>query len=175
MPSADSCAPIRSPYDFLSSFRNGTQASPGKLDRLRRTPAGSTALAFDLLSSITAQGFYMRLGYQPVQDVFHGEERTILMRKAFTVADPCQPKRGDLAVYAMVALLSVGGRAPLSVRCTWKRRTSSAVAVSGERPRNLAKFANPSILKTERPLVISSQLDLYPSPSTAPARSALPR
>src|SRR5215475_8578328 len=28
-----------------------------------------------------------------------------------------------------------------SVMCTWKRRTSSAIAVSGERPRNLASSA----------------------------------
>jgi GNAT superfamily N-acetyltransferase len=34
-----------------------------------------------LLSSITAQGFYRRLGYNPVRDVFHGAERTILMEK----------------------------------------------------------------------------------------------
>lgn len=34
-----------------------------------------------LLSSITAQGFYARLGYSPVRDVFHGAERTILMEK----------------------------------------------------------------------------------------------
>jgi GNAT superfamily N-acetyltransferase len=34
-----------------------------------------------LLSSITAQGFYLRLGYSPVRDVFHGAERTILMEK----------------------------------------------------------------------------------------------
>jgi predicted N-acetyltransferase YhbS len=34
-----------------------------------------------LLSSITAQGFYRRLGYEPVRDVFHGAERTILMEK----------------------------------------------------------------------------------------------
>jgi hypothetical protein len=47
MPSADSCASVRSPCGFLSSVRNKTQASPGKLDRLRRTPAGSTALVLD--------------------------------------------------------------------------------------------------------------------------------
>ena len=35
--------------------------------------------------------------------------------------------------------MSVGGCTPLSVRCTWKRRTSSAVAVSGERPRKLGE------------------------------------
>jgi predicted N-acetyltransferase YhbS len=34
-----------------------------------------------LLSSITAQGFYRRLGYRPVRDVYHGAERTILMEK----------------------------------------------------------------------------------------------
>lgn len=34
-----------------------------------------------VLSSITAQGFYRRLGYGPVRDVFHGAERTILMEK----------------------------------------------------------------------------------------------
>src|SRR5450631_2264898 len=48
MPSADSCAPVRSPCGSLSSdHRNVTQASLGKLDRLPRSPAGSTALAFD--------------------------------------------------------------------------------------------------------------------------------
>ena len=46
MPSADSCAAIRSPCGSLSS-RLGTRhrASPGKLGRLPRTPAGSTNLA----------------------------------------------------------------------------------------------------------------------------------
>ena len=45
----------------------------------------------------TAQGFYMRQDYQPLQDVFHGEERMIPLRKVLTAADPCQQKRGDLA------------------------------------------------------------------------------
>jgi hypothetical protein len=39
---------------------------------------------------------------------------------------------------AEVAVLSVGGRAPLSVICTWRRRTSSAVVVS-VRARELGK------------------------------------
>ncbi len=47
MPSADFYAAIRSPRGFLSSFRNTTQTSPGKFDRLPRTPAGSTALVLD--------------------------------------------------------------------------------------------------------------------------------
>ena len=32
-------------------------------------------------SSITAQRFYMRLGYEKVRDEFHGDERTIIMEK----------------------------------------------------------------------------------------------
>jgi len=45
MPSADSCATVGSPLDFPSSNTGTmTQFSPGKSDRLRRTPAGFTAL-----------------------------------------------------------------------------------------------------------------------------------
>ena len=48
-PSADFCAAVGSPLGFPSSelARNTTQTSPGKLDRLPRTPAGSTAMAID--------------------------------------------------------------------------------------------------------------------------------
>jgi hypothetical protein len=48
MPSADFCAAVGSPLGFPSSeTRNTTQTSPGKFDCLRRTPVGSTAMAFD--------------------------------------------------------------------------------------------------------------------------------
>ncbi|AVB20151.1 MULTISPECIES: GNAT family N-acetyltransferase [Pseudomonas syringae group] len=33
-------------------------------------------------SSITAEGFYLSLGFQNVRDEFHGAERTIIMEKA---------------------------------------------------------------------------------------------
>ena len=36
---------------------------------------------------------------------------------------------------AATALFIEGGRTPVSAWCSWKRRRSSAVAVSGERPR----------------------------------------
>jgi hypothetical protein len=39
---------------------------------------------------------------------------------------------------AETALLMLGGCMPVSVWCSWKRRTSSTVAVSGERPRKAA-------------------------------------
>jgi hypothetical protein len=35
-------------------------------------------------SSITAQGFYPSLGYAPIRDEYHGEERTIIMEKVLT-------------------------------------------------------------------------------------------
>jgi GNAT superfamily N-acetyltransferase len=44
-----------------------------------------------LLASITAQGFYLRLGYSPVRDVFHGAERTILMQKPLGAAERSNP------------------------------------------------------------------------------------
>src|SRR5687767_8054655 len=39
---------------------------------------------------------------------------------------------------AETALLMLGAPTPVSVWCSWKRRTSSAVAVSGERPMKAA-------------------------------------
>jgi GNAT superfamily N-acetyltransferase len=49
----------------------------------------STALSagLDVLrvpSSITAEGFYLSLGYQKIRDEFHGDERTIIMHKRLT-------------------------------------------------------------------------------------------
>ncbi|AUY36548.1 GNAT family N-acetyltransferase [Pseudomonas soli] len=42
--------------------------------------AGVTALSVP--SSITAQGFYARLGYRKLRDEFHGVERTIVLEKS---------------------------------------------------------------------------------------------
>ncbi|CAI8742294.1 GNAT family N-acetyltransferase [Pseudomonas soli] len=51
--------------------------------------AGVTALRVP--SSVTAQGFYARLGYHKVRDEFHGVERTIVMEKsAFTLRETAQ-------------------------------------------------------------------------------------
>lgn len=61
------------------------------------------------LSSITAQGFYTRLGYQPVRDVFDGDERTILMHKPLTLSQlAAPPTSGKLAVYAMCSVAFSG-------------------------------------------------------------------
>jgi predicted GNAT family N-acyltransferase len=56
------------------------------LMRTIETVAAERGLSrLSLLSSITAQGFYERLGYRAVRDVFHGAERTILMEKELSV------------------------------------------------------------------------------------------
>ena len=48
------------------------------LETFARTQAVST---LGVPSSITAEGFYRRLGFVFVRDEFHGDERTIIMKK----------------------------------------------------------------------------------------------
>ena len=60
---ADSCVPIGSPRGSLSpQQQDRTQTSRGKSDRLHRTPAGSTALAFD------GSGLRDQLSARPTKD-----------------------------------------------------------------------------------------------------------
>jgi 2-polyprenyl-3-methyl-5-hydroxy-6-metoxy-1,4-benzoquinol methylase/GNAT superfamily N-acetyltransferase len=62
-----------------------------------------------LLASIAAQGFCARLGYKPVQDVLHGEERSILMRKSLVLSGAISPPmRDDLVVFAMCGVAFAG-------------------------------------------------------------------
>ena len=42
---------------------------------------------------------------------------------------------------AVTVALMVGGRTPVSLMCSWKARRSSAVAVSGARPRKIVRFS----------------------------------
>jgi hypothetical protein len=86
--------------------------------------AGMGRSELSLLSSITAQDFYARLGYEPVQDVLHGEERTILMRKPLVLAGASSPPtRGDLAVFAMCGIAFAG-------KSTVARRVASALELN---------------------------------------------
>jgi predicted kinase/N-acetylglutamate synthase-like GNAT family acetyltransferase len=81
-------------------------------------------IELSLLSSITAQGFYARLGYQSVRDVFYGEERTILMQKPLLLGDLTPPPaRGDLHVYAMNGVAFSG-------KSTAARRVADALGLS---------------------------------------------
>ncbi|WP_230384413.1 GNAT family N-acetyltransferase [Pseudomonas putida] len=44
----------------------------------------SGILQLQVPSSLTAQGFYARLGYRVVREVRHGDERTVVMAKVLT-------------------------------------------------------------------------------------------
>ena len=94
-------------------------------------------------------GEHMRAGSLPGRDgAFASSPLPIAPHKAGVV--------GDLAVTAILAaldmkrraetaLLMLGGCMPLCVWCSWKRRRSSAVAVSGDRP---IKAANARTCRT---------------------------
>jgi hypothetical protein len=71
--------------------------------------------------------------------------RTVGIRRGYgtTVSRRARSGRSSVTVKkkrrAETALLMLGGCRPLCVWCSWKRRNSSAVAVSGERPMKAAK------------------------------------
>ena len=58
---------------------------------LRAREAGATTLSVP--SSLTAEPFYARLGFHPVRDVCHGDERTRVMEKALSSRLSIEPYR----------------------------------------------------------------------------------
>lgn len=58
---------------------------------LRAREAGVTTLSVP--SSLTAEPFYIRLGFHTVRDVYHGNERTLLMEKSLSSRHPISPYR----------------------------------------------------------------------------------
>ncbi|WEJ03751.1 GNAT family acetyltransferase [Pseudomonas sp. FJ2-5-13] len=58
---------------------------------LRAREAGVTVLSVP--SSLTAQAFYAKLGFHNVRDVYHGNERTLVMEKALLSRHPIGPYR----------------------------------------------------------------------------------
>jgi hypothetical protein len=68
--------------------------------------------------------------------------RTIVSRRARSGRSSVTVKKKRKAA---TALLMLGGGMPICVWCSWKRRRSSPVAVSGERP---MKAANARTLRT---------------------------
>lgn len=56
---------------------------------LRAREAGVTVLSVP--SSLTAQPFYAKLGFHSVRDVYHGNERTLVMEKALSSRHPIGP------------------------------------------------------------------------------------
>ncbi|AZE61991.1 MULTISPECIES: GNAT family acetyltransferase [Pseudomonas fluorescens group] len=58
---------------------------------LRAREAGVTILSVP--SSLTAEPFYTKLGFHTVRDVYHGNERTLVMEKALLSRHPIGPYR----------------------------------------------------------------------------------
>ncbi|NMZ41104.1 GNAT family acetyltransferase [Pseudomonas proteolytica] len=60
----------------------------------RAREAGVTVLSVP--SSLTAEPFYTKLGFHTVRDVYHGNERTLVMEKALSSRHPIGPYRDRL-------------------------------------------------------------------------------
>ncbi|MFO2462845.1 GNAT family acetyltransferase [Pseudomonas sp. 15FMM2] len=79
---------------------------------IRAREAGVTVLVVP--SSLTAESFYSALGFQTVRDVYHGNERTLVMEKALSSRHPIGPYRDRLHRAQVAALwrLAFGYDAP---------------------------------------------------------------
>ncbi|MBW8130017.1 MULTISPECIES: GNAT family acetyltransferase [Pseudomonas] len=69
---------------------------------LRAREAGVTVLSVP--SSLTAEPFYTKLGFHTVRDVYHGNERTLVMDKALLSRHPIGPYRDRQHRAQVVAL-----------------------------------------------------------------------
>ncbi|UII69535.1 GNAT family acetyltransferase [Pseudomonas sp. HN11] len=69
---------------------------------LRAREAGVTVLSVP--SSLTAEPFYTKLGFNTVRDVYHGNERTLVMEKALLSRHPIGPYRDRQHRAQVVAL-----------------------------------------------------------------------
>ncbi|TDR46453.1 ribosomal protein S18 acetylase RimI-like enzyme [Pseudomonas brenneri] len=68
----------------------------------RAREAGVTVLSVP--SSLTAEPFYTKLGFHTVRDVYHGNERTLVMEKALSSRHPIGPYRDRLHRAQVAAL-----------------------------------------------------------------------
>ncbi|NMZ07014.1 GNAT family acetyltransferase [Pseudomonas proteolytica] len=71
----------------------------------RAREAGVTVLSVP--SSLTAEPFYTKLGFHTVRDVYHGNERTLVMEKALSSRHPIGPYRDRLHRAQVAALWQV--------------------------------------------------------------------
>ncbi|MGY2378052.1 GNAT family acetyltransferase [Pseudomonas sp. SDO524_S393] len=69
---------------------------------LRARDAGVTVLSVP--SSLTAEPFYTKLGFHTVRDVYHGNERTLVMEKALSSRHPIGSYRDRLHRSQVIAL-----------------------------------------------------------------------
>ncbi|MGY5800622.1 N-acetyltransferase family protein [Rhizobium sp. LEGMi12c] len=73
-------AVVRTVFVSPSAQRRGIGAS--LMAAIERAAQASGIAVLSVPSSITAQGFYERLGFNAVGENFHGDERTIVMERS---------------------------------------------------------------------------------------------
>jgi GNAT superfamily N-acetyltransferase len=66
---------------FVRPDHHGKGIGAALMQKVESLAAAKGLRRLVLSSSITAEGFYRRLGYAAVRHEFHGEERTIVMEK----------------------------------------------------------------------------------------------
>ncbi|GJD62498.1 GNAT family N-acetyltransferase [Methylobacterium frigidaeris] len=66
---------------FVAPDAQGEGIGRALMAAVERAAEAAGVAALTLQSSLTATGFYDRLGYRPVRENLHGEERTIVMEK----------------------------------------------------------------------------------------------
>ncbi|KAF1026477.1 MAG: hypothetical protein GAK37_02654 [Pseudomonas sp.] len=66
---------------FVSPGLQGRGVGRLLMHEIERLARESGVAALSVPSSVTAEAFYTRLGYHPVREVYHGDERTVVMCK----------------------------------------------------------------------------------------------
>jgi N-acetylglutamate synthase-like GNAT family acetyltransferase len=69
---------------FVAPTHQGSGAGRALMAAVESAAAINGVSRLRVPSSITAEGFYRSLGYSPIRDEYHGEERTIIMEKWLT-------------------------------------------------------------------------------------------
>lgn len=69
---------------FVAPSRQGSGTGRALMAAVESAAATNGVSRLRVPSSITAEGFYRSLGYSPLRDEYHGEERTIIMEKSLT-------------------------------------------------------------------------------------------
>lgn len=66
---------------FVAPVHQGSGTGRQLMDVIHAVAERAQINALRVPSSITAQGFYARLGYRKLRDEYHGSERTVVMEK----------------------------------------------------------------------------------------------
>lgn len=69
---------------FVAPARQGQGIGRQLLVELERQALGAGLTQLTVPASITAEGFYARLGFHTLREQFHGEERTLIMQRPLT-------------------------------------------------------------------------------------------